>query len=82
MKTEIYKQYKEAWDRKLKKEEKELSRKREFLIRKVRLCARKLKELGSKRVILFGSLATGRFRKDSDVDIAVEGCRGQKSQPG
>jgi len=65
--------YREAWDRRLKKEKEELGRKRELLIKKVRLCARKLKELGGKRVILFGSLATGMFRKDSDIDIAVEG---------
>lgn len=73
MKTAVYKQYKELWDRRRRKEEEELDRKKELLIRKVRLCARRLKELGSKRVILFGSLAAGRFRKESDVDIAVEG---------
>jgi predicted nucleotidyltransferase len=73
MKTETYKRYREAWDRRLKKEEEQLNRKRGLLIKRVRLCARKLKELGGKRVILFGSLATGRFRKDSDIDIAVEG---------
>jgi len=73
MKTETYRRYREAWDRRLKKEEEELERKRELLIKKVRLCAEKLKELGGKRVILFGSLTVGHFRKDSDVDIAVEG---------
>jgi len=73
MKTETYKRYRVAWDRRLKKEEEELERKKGLLIKKVRLCAEKLKELGGKRVILFGSLAVGRFRKDSDVDIAVEG---------
>jgi predicted nucleotidyltransferase len=73
MKAETYKQYREVWDKRLEKEEEKLDRKRELLIRKVRLCARKLKKLGGKRVILFGSLAAGKFRKDSDVDIAVEG---------
>ena len=73
MKTETYKRYREAWDSRLKEEEKQLDRKRGLLIKRVRLCAQKLKELGGKRVILFGSLATGRFRKDSDIDIAVEG---------
>jgi predicted nucleotidyltransferase len=73
MKTAAYKKYKEAWVRRRKKEEDELERKRELLIRKLRVCARRLKKLGGKRVILFGSLAVGRFRKDSDVDIAVEG---------
>ena len=28
---------------------------------------------GARRVILFGSLATGRFGLDSDIDVAVEG---------
>lgn len=73
MKTENYTQYREAWDRRLRKEEEKLDRKRGLLIRKVRLCAEKLKELGGRQVMLFGSLATGTFRKDSDVDIAVEG---------
>jgi predicted nucleotidyltransferase len=73
MTTATYKQYKEAWDRRRRREEEDLNRKRELLIRKVRQCARKLKALGGKRVILFGSLAAGKFRKDSDVDIAVEG---------
>jgi predicted nucleotidyltransferase len=73
MKTETYKQYRETWDRRLKKEEQELERKRGLLFKKVRLCAEKLKELGGRQVILFGSLAIGTFRKDSDVDIAVDG---------
>lgn len=73
MKTETYKQYREAWDRRLKEEEEKLYRKKEHLVKKVKLCARKIKELGGKRVILFGSLVTGKFRKDSDIDIAVEG---------
>jgi predicted nucleotidyltransferase len=30
---------------------------------------------GTKRVFLFGSAATGRrFRLDSDIDLAIEGC--------
>lgn len=39
---------------------------------KVKSCADEIRKLGGKRVTLFGSLATGRFHKDSDVDIAVE----------
>jgi predicted nucleotidyltransferase len=73
METETYKRYREAWDRRRKKEVEELDRKRGILIKKVRLCAQKIKDLGAKRVILFGSLATGNFRKDSDIDLAVEG---------
>lgn len=73
MKTDIYKNYQEAWDRRLRKEEEALEKKRGLLIKKIRLCAEKIKKLGAKRVILFGSLATSYFRKDSDIDIAVEG---------
>jgi predicted nucleotidyltransferase len=32
-----------------------------------------IKEFGATKVILFGSLAKGRFRAESDIDIAVEG---------
>jgi len=73
METETYKHYRKAWDRRLRKEEEALEHKTRLLIRKVRICAEKIKRLGGKRVILFGSLAAGRFRKDSDVDIAVDG---------
>jgi predicted nucleotidyltransferase len=73
MKTAAYMEYRQAWDRRLKREEKELELKKELLFNKVRLCADKLRDLGARRITVFGSLATGRFRKDSDVDIAVEG---------
>jgi predicted nucleotidyltransferase len=73
MPTETYKQYREAWERRRNKETEELDRKRGILFKKVLLCAQKIKNLGGKRVILFGSLAAGPFRKDSDIDIAVEG---------
>lgn len=32
-----------------------------------------LRELGARRIWLFGSLANGRVRLDSDIDMAVEG---------
>ena len=73
MTTEAYKQYRKAWERRLKEEESKLYRGKEHLMKQVNVCARRIKKLGGKRVILFGSLATGRFRKDSDIDIAVEG---------
>ncbi len=73
MGTVLYKQYREAWKRRLKEKGEEVERKKELLMKKVKLCAHELKRLGGKRVILFGSLVTGRFRKDSDVDIAVDG---------
>ena len=37
-----------------------------------------LKKYDVKRIILFGSLATGDyFRKNSDIDLAVEGLKGE-----
>jgi len=33
----------------------------------------RLKEAGATRVVLFGSLANGLFRVDSDIDLAVAG---------
>jgi predicted nucleotidyltransferase len=32
-----------------------------------------LQEAGAQRVVLFGSLARGSFRKNSDIDLAVSG---------
>ena len=73
MKTATYRDYRAAWDERLRREEKEVERKRDLLLDKIRLCADKLRELGARRITVFGSLVTGGFRKDSDVDIAVEG---------
>jgi predicted nucleotidyltransferase len=33
--------------------------------------------LGATRIVLFGSLATGRFGLDSDIDLAVEGIENE-----
>ncbi|MBC8234054.1 nucleotidyltransferase domain-containing protein [bacterium] len=33
-----------------------------------------LKNVGCKEVYLFGSLAEGNIREESDIDIAVKGC--------
>lgn len=42
-------------------------------------CAQKLvEEFGATRVYLFGSLAEGRFRLASDIDLAVEGLAPEK----
>jgi predicted nucleotidyltransferase len=35
--------------------------------------AQALKDAGATRVVLFGSLAGGLFREDSDIDLAVAG---------
>jgi predicted nucleotidyltransferase len=32
-----------------------------------------LRDAGARRVVLFGSLARGLFRRDSDIDLAVSG---------
>ena len=51
---------------------------REQLLKRVRKAANKIKKrFGVRRVVLFGSLAhEGWFAQDSDVDLAVEGLRG------
>jgi uncharacterized protein len=38
-----------------------------------RIAALLRRDFGVKRVVLFGSLASGRFQPDSDIDLAVEG---------
>lgn len=73
MRSTHYSEFKKAWYKRKKQEEEALKKRQSLLFKRVRKCALELKKLGAKRVILFGSLATGRFRKDSDVDIAVEG---------
>lgn len=68
-----YEKYKGAWKERKEREETELEARSTQLIEKIRVCADEIRKLGGKRIILFGSLAAGRFRKGSDVDIAVEG---------
>ena len=65
--------YKKAWDNRRRLEEERLRLRRIRLMEKVKECAIAIKRIGGKRVVLFGSLATGRFHRGSDVDIAVEG---------
>ena len=40
----------------------------------VQLAAQILKEAGCSQVFVFGSLASGKTRRDSDIDLAVRGC--------
>lgn len=40
--------------------------------------ADRLKSLGAKKFVVFGSLIEGTFRIDSDIDIAVEGLPASK----
>jgi predicted nucleotidyltransferase len=65
--------YRQAWERRwavLRQEERaRAERARRVLPDVVEDLARR----GAKRVILFGSLATGRFGLDSDIDLAVSG---------
>ena len=37
-----------------------------------------LKENGCKRVYLFGSIVNGKFKKDSDIDVAISGLEPKK----
>lgn len=51
---------------------------REQLLKRIKKAANELKtRFGVRRVVLFGSLAhEGWFAQDSDVDLAIEGLRG------
>lgn len=68
-----YAKFRKAWIERKRREELIVSTLQTILMEKVKICADEIKKLGGKRIILFGSLVTGRFRKGSDVDIAVEG---------
>ncbi|MCK4260526.1 MAG: nucleotidyltransferase domain-containing protein [Halanaerobiales bacterium] len=40
----------------------------------IKLAIEILKDEGCTEIYLFGSLAEGDFREDSDIDLAVKGC--------
>lgn len=40
----------------------------------IKLAIKNLKSEGCTEIYLFGSLAEGKFREDSDIDLAVKGC--------
>jgi len=50
----------------------------ENMMEKIRRAAEILKSLGAKDVYLFGSAATGNYRKGSDIDLAVTGLPPEK----
>lgn len=50
----------------------------EDLERAIRIAAEVLKAEGAREVYLFGSLAKGRERPDSDIDLAVSGLPPRK----
>lgn len=68
-----YAEFKKSWNNRKRREERNFLALQALLTEKLKVCANEIKNLGAKKVILFGSLATGRFRKGSDIDIAVEG---------
>jgi predicted nucleotidyltransferase len=37
-----------------------------------------LKENGCKKIYLFGSIVNGKFKKDSDIDVAISGLEPRK----
>ncbi len=66
-------EYIEGWKEKDKLLEIRLSSFKNKVEELLPLVGEKLKSLGAKRVIVFGSLIEGDFKIDSDIDIAVEG---------
>ncbi len=57
----------------------ELAKRKKLAYSTAKACARILAdEFGAQRVILVGSLATGRFRLDSDIDLVVDGIVGER----
>jgi predicted nucleotidyltransferase len=68
-----FEEYIEGWKEKERLLELRLSSFRDKVWGLLPVVAEKLKFLGAKRVIVFGSLIEGDFKIDSDIDIAVEG---------
>ena len=52
---------------------------REYVIERLRPSEAQIRSLGVRRLALFGSVARGEARPDSDVDLLVEFVPGQKS---
>ncbi len=66
-------EYIEGWKEKEELSEKKLSSLQGKVWKLLPAAAGRLKSLGAKRVVVFGSLIEGDFRIDSDIDISVEG---------
>jgi len=66
-------EYIESWKQQDKVLEKRTSLLREEVWQILPKVSKKLKSLGAKEVMVFGSLVGGDFRPNSDVDIAVGG---------
>src|SRR5439155_22425810 len=52
---------------------------REWTIDRLRAAETEIRRLGVRRLALFGSVARGEARSDSDVDLLVEFAPGQKN---
>ena len=66
-------EYIESWKQQDKVLEKRTSLLREEVWQILPKVSKRLKSLGAKEVMVFGSLVGGDFRPNSDVDITVEG---------
>ena len=67
-------EYLRGWKDRARARERVLERARAEALDKVRLAARLVRErYGVRRAVLFGSLVTGPFGEDSDIDLCVEG---------
>jgi predicted nucleotidyltransferase len=73
-----YREYVEAWRRRLARQEARKQARVQELRQVARSCARRLvREFGAKRVYLLGSLLDEEWVHDrSDIDLAVEGLEG------
>jgi predicted nucleotidyltransferase len=66
--------YVAAWRRRWQAEEEAVQRRRSQALAEAERAARMLVErYGVRKVVLFGSLAWGRFQMTSDVDLAADG---------
>lgn len=71
---ETYQEYIEAWKERTLIEDRELEHWRRKALLKAKRAARFLaRKYKVKKVVLFGSLIRGMYRRDSDIDLAVAG---------
>jgi len=71
---ETHREYIEAWKKRALIEDKEMEYWRKKALLKAKRAARFLaKKYKVKKVVLFGSLIRGIYRRDSDIDLAVAG---------
>ncbi len=74
--------YVAAWRRRWRAEEESIQQQRSRALAEAKRAARLLVERhGVRKVVLFGSLAWGRFQATSDVDLAVHGLEPERFFP-